>query len=72
MEVHAWTVNDRDAALRLLNLGADNLITSDPALMREVVDWYQGRDDVERVLMRLRRWMRGDRKFHAVRLRLIH
>jgi len=60
MEIHAWTVNDRDAALRLLDLGADNLITSDPALMREVVDWYQGRDDVERVLMRLRRWMRGE------------
>jgi len=51
MEIHAWTVND---------LGADNLIASDRALMREVVDWYQGRDDVERVLMRLRRWMRGE------------
>jgi glycerophosphoryl diester phosphodiesterase len=58
LEVHVWTVNDREAALRLLDLGCDNLITSDPVLMREVVDWYAGLGDAERVLLRLRRWMR--------------
>lgn len=58
MEVHVWTVNDRESALRLLDLGCDNLITSDPVLMREVVDWYAGLGDAERILMRLRRWMR--------------
>ena len=57
-EVHAWTVNDRAAAVRLLDLGCDNLITSDPALMREVVDWYTGLGDTERMLLRLRRWVR--------------
>jgi glycerophosphoryl diester phosphodiesterase len=58
IEVHAWTVNDRESALRLLDLGCDNLITSDPVLMREIVDWYAGLGDAERMLMRLRRWMR--------------
>jgi len=58
MEVHAWTVNERSTALRVLELGCDNLITSDPALMREVVDWHAGLGDVERMLVRLRRWLR--------------
>jgi glycerophosphoryl diester phosphodiesterase len=58
MEVHVWTVDDRDSALRLLDLGCDNLITSDPVPMREVVDWYAGLGDAERMLLRLRRWIR--------------
>jgi glycerophosphoryl diester phosphodiesterase len=58
LEVHAWTVNDRDTARRLMELGCDNLITSDPKLMRQVVDEYAALSDVERVLHRLRRWMR--------------
>jgi glycerophosphoryl diester phosphodiesterase len=58
MEVHVWTVNDRETAIALLDLGCDNLITSDPAAMREVVDWYAGLGDGERMVMRLRRWMR--------------
>jgi glycerophosphoryl diester phosphodiesterase len=58
MEVHAWTVNDPEVALRLLDLGCDNLITSDPKLIREVVDWYAGLGDIERMLLRVRRLMR--------------
>jgi glycerophosphoryl diester phosphodiesterase len=58
LEVHVWTVIDRESALRLLDLGCDNLITSDPAPMRELVDWYAGLDDTQRMLLRLRRWMR--------------
>jgi glycerophosphoryl diester phosphodiesterase len=58
MQVHVWTVNEREMALRLLDLGCDNLITSDPMLMREVVDWYAGLGQVERMLLRLRRWLR--------------
>jgi glycerophosphoryl diester phosphodiesterase len=58
LEVYAWTVNDRGSALRLLDLGCDNLITSDPVLMREVVDWYSSLGDTERMLLRLRRWLR--------------
>lgn len=57
-EVHAWTVSDRPTALRLLDLGVDNLITDDPALMRQIVDSYAALDTHERILLRLRRWMR--------------
>ena len=59
MEVHVWGVSDREAVLRLLDLGCDNLITDDPAMVREVVDWYAELGDVERMLMHMRRWMRG-------------
>ncbi|MBL9123645.1 MAG: glycerophosphoryl diester phosphodiesterase membrane domain-containing protein [Planctomycetaceae bacterium] len=59
IQVHVWTVNEREQALRLLDLGCDNLITSDPAALREIVDWYQELGDFERMILRLRRWMRG-------------
>jgi glycerophosphoryl diester phosphodiesterase len=58
MEVHVWGVSDREVVLRLLDLGCDNLITDEPALVREVVEWYATLGDVERMLMRMRRWMR--------------
>jgi glycerophosphoryl diester phosphodiesterase len=58
LEVHAWGVNDRETAVRLLDLGCDNLITANPVPMREVVDWYAGLGDAQRLLLRLRRWMR--------------
>jgi glycerophosphoryl diester phosphodiesterase len=58
MEVHVWTVNERETALRLLDLGCDNLITSDPVLIREVVDWYASLGDTEQMLLRIRRWIR--------------
>jgi len=59
MQIHVWGVNDRETALRMLDLGCDNLITSNPATMRELVDWYQSRSDAERMVLRLRRWLRG-------------
>ncbi len=31
--VHVWTANDEKAALRLIEMGADNLITDEPALL---------------------------------------
>ncbi|MGD9722787.1 MAG: glycerophosphodiester phosphodiesterase family protein [Pirellulales bacterium] len=57
-QVHVWTVNDRETTLRMLDLGCDNLITSHPALVRQVVDEYAALGDAARVLLRLRRWMR--------------
>ncbi|HEY4308406.1 MAG TPA: glycerophosphodiester phosphodiesterase family protein [Pirellulales bacterium] len=58
MQVHVWTVSDRETVLRMLDHGCDNLITDNPALVREVVDWYANLGDVERMLLRMRRWMR--------------
>ena len=58
MEVHAWGVSDQETAVRMLDLGCDNLITDEPALMRAVVDEYNELSDVERMLLRMRRWLR--------------
>ncbi len=58
MEVHAWGVSDQETALRMLDLGCDNLITDEPALLRAVVDEYNELGDAERLLLRMRRWMR--------------
>jgi glycerophosphoryl diester phosphodiesterase len=57
-QVHAWGVADRETALRLLDLGCDNLITPDPVLVRQVVDEYAELGDLERMLLRLRQWLR--------------
>lgn len=58
LQVHVWGVADRETTLRLLDLGCDNLITPDPALVRQVVDEYAELGDLERMLLRLRRWLR--------------
>lgn len=57
-EVHVWGVGDRPTALRLLDLGCDNLITADPVTIREVVDRYAALGDAQRMLLRIRRWLR--------------
>jgi glycerophosphoryl diester phosphodiesterase len=57
-QVHVWGVSDREIALRLLDLGCDNLITPNPVLIRKVVDEYARLGDIERMLLRLRRWLR--------------
>ncbi len=38
LKVHPWTVNDRATMKRLINLGADGIMTDDPATLMEVVD----------------------------------
>lgn len=35
--VHAWTVNDYDQALALINMGVDGIITDDPGGMMDVI-----------------------------------
>lgn len=58
MEVHVWTVSTREPTLRFLELGCDNIITDDPALVRKTVDEYESWSELEHMLLRLRRWMR--------------
>ncbi len=58
MQVHVWTVNDRETVLRMLDHGCDNLITSRPEMVREIVDEYAQLGNVERMVLRVRRWLR--------------
>ena len=57
LEIHAWTVDDRAAAIALAERGVDNLITDDPAPIRRALAWRDGLTDVELVLLRFREWL---------------
>ena len=51
LQVHVWTVNDRDLMSSLLDLGADGIMTDKTELLREVLiergQWHPrvGRDE---------------------------
>jgi len=38
MAVHYWTINDKEEMKKLIELGADGLITDRPDLMEEVLE----------------------------------
>ena len=50
LDVHVWTINDRAEMARLLDLGADGIMTDDIETLREVLiergQWHpRGRSD---------------------------
>jgi glycerophosphoryl diester phosphodiesterase len=50
-EVYVWTVNDRHAMSTMISRGADNLITDDPGLARQVLNEWSKSSLAERVLI---------------------
>jgi glycerophosphoryl diester phosphodiesterase len=53
-EVHVWTVNQPDAMLRMIERGADNIITDDPALLVRIIEQRQALTRTELLGLRLR------------------
>lgn len=58
METHVWTVNDRAQMHRMIERGANNLITDLPALLREVIDERAAMSNAELMLLALGRRLR--------------
>jgi len=54
MKVYAWTVNDIDDILDLMEVGIDGMITDDPALARKAVEDIRKLSAMERFLFRFR------------------
>lgn len=42
LDVHVWTINDRDKMKRLLEMGADGLFTELPGVLNEVIEECRG------------------------------
>jgi glycerophosphoryl diester phosphodiesterase len=57
IEVHAWTINNPDALVPLLDRGVGNLITDDPAAMRRRLQEVERLSPAERLLLRARNWL---------------
>ena len=54
MKVYAWTVNDMDGILDLMEVGIDGVITDDPALARKAVEDIRKLSAIERLLFKFR------------------
>jgi len=57
MTIAVWTVNRRDDVIRMIALGADDIVTDDSAMAVEAVRWYRELSDVELILLRFREWL---------------
>lgn len=52
-DVYVWTVNDVASMSRMISMGADGIITDDPALANKVIIFYQQLSTPERLMVRL-------------------
>ena len=41
LQVHVWTIDDRAAMVRLLELGVDGIMTDRPSMLKEVLQQRQ-------------------------------
>ena len=60
-EVHVWTVNDRASMQRFIELGVDNIMTDDPAMLRDLLAERAALSDPEKWLLTFRNWLWASR-----------
>jgi len=60
-EVHVWTVNDRTGMQRFIELGVDNIMTDDPAMLRDLLAERAALSDPEKWLLTFRNWLWASR-----------
>ena len=58
-KVHVWTVNDPNNALSMIEMGVDNLITDEPAKIRNLLEAWQMLSDSEKIVLMLRNLIVG-------------
>ncbi len=56
-QLHVWTVNDRATMQRLIELGVDNIMTDDPAMLRDLLTERASLSDPEKWLLTFRNWL---------------
>ncbi len=60
-EVHVWTVNSRAAMQRFIELGVDNIMTDNPAMLRDLLVERAKLSDLEKWLLTFRNWLWASR-----------
>jgi len=53
-EIHAWTVNDLQTALAMIEVGVDNIITDKPDYISNVLRAWNDMSDTEKIALWLR------------------
>jgi glycerophosphoryl diester phosphodiesterase len=53
-DVHVWTVNTREGMSRMIDLGVDNIITDEPALLVALLEERANLTELERFLLKAR------------------
>ena len=56
-EVHVWTPNSASEISRFIDLGVDNIITDEPAMMRAILEERKELADIELLLIKFRNWI---------------
>lgn len=56
-ELHVWTVNDRRAMGRFIDMGVDNIITDKPDVLADLIRERAELSRAERLLLRIRNWV---------------
>jgi len=57
IDMYAWTVNNPDAIVRMINLGVNGIITDFPALAANVLEEMQEMTIAERLMLNLTGWI---------------